>query len=418
MVRSVFIAENGSLGDLTPSTTAADYINIPITNESVRASSSSTTSGIIRDDRQPQDQIRTGFEVRGPINSEMMAVAYDSLLEAALLSADWATVACGVTWSRSLTVTCGTTVTFTGAFTTAAVGDWFRIEKTGGANHMIVCRIVAKASADEVTVDSVCGAATSLTNESAVSGYVIRFGKRIVGGNTRREFTYVKKISTSSGGTVYEAALGALLDGFSVQAQPNSVVTCSFDAFGRKVIPEFDGNVRVDTTGAIVGSGGTVIDFATYLASGFTAAPSRKVYSAISNAQIVLDKTVNLLMTSFQLSTSNNVFGEGVIGVQGSATVEEGNAAYTGQLEAILDDTTLYTKFINDGVASASLLLQDAEFYSYVIDMQSIKLNDGGTSIPGQTGSVKLPLSFGAGVDSTTSRAIQIVRFYPSGETY
>lgn len=418
MVRSVFLAENGTLGDLTPSTTAADYINIPITNESVRASSSSTTSAIIRDDRQPQAQVRTGFEVQGPINSEFMAQAYDSVLEAGLFSADWATVNSGVQ-NGALTVTASTkTIEMTGAFASAAVGDWFRIENVGEANHLIVCRIASKTDANEVVVDSVCGSSSTLTDETATASTDLRFGKRIVGGNTRREFTYVKKITKSSGGEVYEGALGVLINGFGLQAQPNSIITCSFDLFGRKIVPEFDGNVRVDSSGNIVGSGGTVIDWATYLASGFTAAPSRQVFSAISHATIVLDRSVNALMTSYQLNANNNVFGEGVIGVQGSATVEEGNAAYTGQLEAILDSTDLYEAFVNDTPSSASIYLNDGSNYGYVIDTPSISLNDGGTSIPGQTGSVKLPLSWGAGVDSTTNRAIQIVRFYPSGESY
>lgn len=417
MVRSVFLAEQPSLGDLTPSTTAADYVNIPITNESVRASSSSTTSAIIRDDRQPQDQVRTGFEVQGPINSEMMAQAFDSLLEAGLFSADWATVNSGVQ-TGSLAVTAGTkNVAMTSAFAGAAVGDWFRIEKAASTNNGIVCRIVTVNGDDDVTVDSVCGSSATLTDLTSTSGYTLRFGKRIVGGNTRRDFTYVKKLSTSSGSTIYEAILGVLVNGFSFQMQPNSIITCSFDLFGRKVVPEFDGNVTVNAAGDL-DAGGTAINFASYLASGFTAAPSRKVYSAISDATIVLDKTVNALMTSYQLNASNNVTGEGVIGVQGSATVEEGNASFTGQIEAILDDTTLYTKFINDGVASIATLLSDAENYAYVVDIPSVKLNDGGTSIPGQQGSVKLPLSFGAGVDSVTNRAIQIVRFYPSGESY
>lgn len=417
MVRSVFLAEQPSVGDLTPSTTAADYVNIPITNESVRASSSSTTSAIIRDDRQPQDQVRTGFEVQGPINSEMMAQAYDSLLEAGLFSPDWATVNSGVQTGSLAVVASTKNVAMTGAFAGAAVGDWFRIEKAASTNNGIVCRIATKNGDDDVTVDSVCGSSSTLTDLTSTSGYTLRFGKRIVGGNTRRDFTYVKKLSTSSGSTIYEAILGVLINGFGFQVQPNSILTCSFDLFARKVVPEFDGNVTINSEGNL-DAGGTAINFASYLASGFTPAPSRKVFSSISNATIVLDKAINALMTSYQLNAANNVTGEGVIGVQGSATVEEGNASFTGQIEAILEDTGLYTKFINDGVASIAMLLSDAESYAYVVDLPSVKLNDGGTNIPGQTGSVKLPLSFGAGVDSVTNRAIQIVRFYPSGETY
>lgn len=411
MARSIFIAKNPTAGSRVPSTTASDWIETPITNESVKPTSSATESAIIRADRQPQDQVRTGFEVGGTLNSEMMFGAYEHLILGAMGVSSFTQVGDGENSSITLTVTAGTkTLAGTGIATNAAVGDWIRLENEGEANHGLVARIATRASADSITVDSVSG---TLVDETSTTGYNIRLGARATIGTVQQEFAYAKKITDASGDTFYEALLGMLVNGWTLQAAPNSILTTSFEFLGRTVVPDFDGTFSVNADGEI-DAGGTAVALATYLSSGFTAAPSNKVYNAIRNARVILDGVYSTVATNLQFTLSNNAFGEPVIGVQGNKFVEFGNASFTGSLEAVIDDTVLYEKFINDTPGKVALYLVDADDQGYIIDVPSIRLNDGGTSIPGQTGTIKLPLQFGAGVDSTTGRALSITKLDPN----
>lgn len=409
MTRAVYIAKQPSSSSLVPSQTANDYVETPITNESVRASSSATESGIIRDDRQPQDQIRTGFEVGGSLNSEMLFAGLDHLILGALGTATYGQVGSGVSGDISLTFDDTTTqnVSGTGVASGLAVGDWIRFEGSGLANDGIVCRIVTKNSDNDIDVDSVSG-----TLVDGTGTYKVRSGTRAAGGSTKQEFTYVKKITNASGGTFYECLLGNLVNSWSLQVSPNSILTTSFEFLGRKIAADFTGTFDIDANGN-VGSG-TSIDLPTYTSTTTSTAPANKPFNAISNASVILDGSLSSVISSLQLTLSNNAFGEPVVGVQGNQFVEFGNLAVSGSVEAIVDDTVLYEKFINDQPATVAIYLVDASDQAYIIDLPSVRLNDGGTSIPGQTGSVKLPLQFGAGVDSVTNRAFSVTKLDPN----
>ena len=413
--RSIFIAKNSG-SSIVPSTTAADYIETLITNESIRAQSQSTQSQLISDSRQPRDVVRTGFEVGGPINSEFAYGMHDHILEAALFSADWAQCNGSSKKVASATVEVNhstKTIVATAAspFTGLAVGDWVRLEKSGYANTGICFRISTWTDADNIAYDSWTKTPTS--DGSGVTGVTVRTGERIVAGNTDRVFTVVKKIG-QAGATLYECILGAKFNGFSVSAAPGSILGFAADVFAQRVVPEFDGSFSLDSAGNVVASGGTAIALATYLTSpNFTAAPGNKVFSTAqaTGGAIMLDGVPSAVMSNFNMQLQNNITGEGVLFYQGNAFVEPGNIAITGTAEAIFNAADLYTKFINDEEAKVAVYLVDNSTQGYIIDLPSVRVNDGGTSIPGQTGLVKLPLSFGATVDSVTSRALQIIRF-------
>lgn len=415
MVRSVFIAPQPSPSSLVPSTTAADYIEIPIVNENVKPTSSSKESAIIRADGQPADTIRTGFDVAGPLNSEFMFGAFDLLIRSVVGAASWAQVGDGEATSISLTVVAATkTLTGTGAFTNASVGDWLRLENSGEVNDGIACRIATKTSNDEVVVDSVVDAgASELTDETSTAGYRIHYGTRAAGGTTKQQLTYGKRWTDVSETNRIECMLGMLVNSWTLRATPNAELTTSFEFLGRKIVPDFTGNFALNANGDI-DAGGTTIDLATYLASGFTAAPDNKVYNSIRNAAIVLDKTLSTVMTNFEMTVSGNAAGEPVIGQQGNRFVNRGSLSASVNTEAMVEDVGLYQKFINDDLASASIYINDGANQAYIIDVPSVRINDGGTGIQDQNSSIRLPLQFGAGVDPVTGRAFTVTRLDPA----
>ena len=414
--KAVFIAENDS--GVVPPTSGPDYIETPISSEGVRAASSATQDDLITDSRQPRDVVRTGFECSGPLASRLAYGMHDHILEGALFSADWSNVNGSGTKVASATVqllTASKTIVATAAtpFAGLAVGDWVRLEKVGYANHGIAVRISVWTDSSNIAYDS--WTATPTNDGSAVSGVTVRPGQRIVPGNTDREFTYVKKIA-QAGATLYECFIGAKFDGLSLQAQPGQIMAFGSQVFARRVVEDFTGSFTIDDDGEIAATGND-IELATYLASagggGYTAAPGNKLFSTAqrSGGAVMLDGVPSSIMSTFSMDLQNNIAGEPVLFRQGNAYVEPGQVGIAGNFEAIFADSTLYEKFIADQEARLGLYVVDNSLQGYLFDWPSIRINDGGTQIQGQTGLVKLALSWGATVDVTTSRAMQVIRF-------
>lgn len=412
--KSIFLAENASTATLVPSTTAADYVEIPLSSENLTASSQSVESQIIRADRSPAGAIRTGIEVSGAINSEFLYGAYDRLLEAALLSPDWANVnGSGVkVTGATVQFNHGTTSVVASAgspFAGLAAGDWVRFEKVGYANHMVAVRIATWTDASNITYDS--WNKTPTTDGSAESGVTVRAGQEIVQAATDRLLTAAKKIG-QGGVTKYPVYLGLTIDGFSLSMQPGQVPTITFPVVGSKLVGDDDGTFRLDSNGNEVGSGGTEIQIATYLASGFTSAPSNTVFSPVNQSSaVIIDGVPSEIATQFQLQLSNQTAGEQVLFRFGNYSTTPGSAQITGSFEAIYIDGSLRTKFINETSVRLALYVVDGNGQAYIFDIPSVTLNGGGEQIQGQEGFVKLPFSFSARKDTDLGVSMRIVRF-------
>lgn len=411
---SIYIARNATAGSLIGPTATSAYYELPITGETIRPSASSTQSALIRADRTPQDLVRTGFEVGGDLNTELMyggGGALDLLLRAVLFSADWTAPAASLTGAAvdfdesDAGYDDEPTLTLSGGPTWANfdVGDWIRVDDAGGANHGLICRIKEKATTTVAKVDHLSG---TMTTESA-TGVTISSGERINASNSRSDLTIVKRFGDIN---KWEVILGALVDTMRVNVTPNAIVTASFGINAKRAVAEFDGAFSINADGEIVQSGGTAYDFPTGV-NALNAAPSNAVFNSIRNAKVFLDGAKSTVLTSFGLNMANNVFGTQVVGIQGNQSVEPGSIGLTGQVEALFEDESLYVKFINDVEASMALTLMDASGQAYVLDTPAVKFTNGGTQNSGQNTNVPLQLDFGAKLDATTGRVFAITRF-------
>lgn len=412
--KSIFIAENSTPGTLVPSTTAVDYVETPLTSENITATAQSVESQIIRADRSPAGSIRTGIEVSGSVNAEFMYGAFDRLLEGALLSADWANVN-----GSGVKVTGATVQLNHGTFSVVATaaspfaglnpGDWVRFEKSGYANDLVAVRIATWTDASNITYDAWNKLPT--TDGSAVTSVVVRAGQEITQGSTDRLFTIAKKIG-QGGVTKYPTYLGITLDGFNLSMQPGQVPSISFPMVGSKLVGDDDGDFRVDSDGNEVGSGGTQIQLSTYLASGFTSAPSNTVFSPVNQSSaIMIDGVPSAVATQLNLQLSNQTSGEPVLFRFGNYSTTPGSAQITGSFEALYLDGTLRTKFINETPVHLAFYITDGLNQAYLIDIPSVTLNGGGEQIQGQEGFVRLPFSFSARKDTDLGVSMRIIRF-------
>lgn len=411
--KAVFIAENASSSTLVPSTTAADYIEIPITSENVGATAQSTASQTIRNDRQPSGAIRTGIQVAGAISAEFAYGAYDAPLQWALLSAAWANVNGSAVKSTGNTITLDhSTKNITASsgtpFAGLAVGDWVRLEKSGYQNDMIAVRISTFTSSTDINYDS--WTKTPTTDGSGVASVTVRSGQSIEIGTTDYLLTLAKKIA-QAGVTKYPAYLGLAADGLQLSLQPGQVPSLQIPFVGSSLVGDDDGDFRLDSDGNEVGSGGTNIVLSTYLASGYTAAPSNSVFSPVQqSSSLMVDGVPSSLLTQFQMALANNTAGEPVLFRFGNYGVSAGAAAISGSFEAIYTDGSLRTAFRNETPIRLALYIVDGTGQAYIIDMPRVLLNGGNDAITSAGGFVKLPFQFSAEKDSTTSRALQIIR--------
>lgn len=410
--RSIFIGLNSG-SSVVPSTTAADYIETLFSSESVAAAAQTTQDDTFSASRQPRGAVRTGFNVGGALNGRMRYGAYDHIMESALFSSDWAQVN-----GSSMKVTGATVQVNHGAktivasaatpFTGLAVGDWVKLEKSAYDNDGICFRISTWTDASNIVYDS--WSKTPTTDGAPVTTVTVRMGERITVGTQDRLHTYVKKLS-QAGSDIYQAFLGCQFDQLGIQLSAGELMSFSTQVRGRKLVPDFDGTFVLDSNGDI-DAGGTSIALATYLASGFTAAPTTSVLSTASatTGAIMLDGVPSLAVESYDLQLANNIQGEQTIFVFGDAYVEPGVVAMTGNFSAVFDGTDLMEKFVNDQTAALAVYMVGSDGKGYIFDNQAVRLGNGQNDFNSDA-LVKLAFSWSAEVDSTTSRAFQIIRF-------
>lgn len=411
--KAIFMAPNASTSTLVPSTTASDYIEVPLTSENLVAQAQTTESQIIRSDRAPAGSIRTGVSVSGSLNSEFLYGAYDELLKAALLSPAWADCNGSSVKVTGATITVDhsakTIVASSGTpFAGLAVGDWVRLEKTGYQNDGIAFRISTYTSSTSIAYDS--WTKTPTTDGSSVASVTVRAGERIENGTTDVLWTVAKKIG-QAGSTKYPCYLGITIDGLQFSFQPNNVPTISFPLVGTALVGDDDGDFRLDANGDEVGSGGTNIVLSTYLASGFTSAPSNSVFSPVNKtSSIIVEGVPSTVATQFSMSLANNTSGEPLLFNDRAYGTTAGRLAITGQTEAIYASSALRTAFVADSAVRLAVYIKDGDGQAYIIDMPRVKIGGGGESIAGSEGFVKTPFTFSLEKDGTTGRAIQIIR--------
>lgn len=411
-VRSVFIARNPTDGAV-PSTTAADYINLPITGASGGFVTTEIQDPTIRDDRQPAGSVRTGSSITGAVEGSFRYGAFDEALAAALLDDDWDYVDGSAVKSASLTlavdsgaktITASAGTPFAGL---AAAGDWVRLEKTGWSNDGIVFHVASKTD----TVITYDYASAAVTTDASEASCIVRWGERITIGTTEHVYTLVKKIG-QAGVTLYEMHTGINFDGVTLSAAIGQVMRCSFPYVGRSVIVSDDGTIIVDSNGDEAGSG-TTIDLDDYLTTGpgYTAADDGAAFSPVKQQSAMwVDGELAATLKNITLTLANNTQGEAVLFQEGNQYVAAGDAQVTGSFNAIFNAIALMNVVKNNTSVAVQFYLVDSTGQGYIIDCPSCTLGSGGNPITNGRDLVQQQLRFSATVDATTDRAFSITR--------
>jgi len=370
--------------------------NFRMTGESLAFALQKESSKEIRSDRQVTDVILVGASASGGANFELSYKEYDTMIEACLQGPWSVYVTLGVGTPLSLTIdsTAGTLLagvapTGNDAFSTLAVGQWFRLTAPSDLANGAFLKIAAKTST-LITVDTstpIPGTGSRAVGASSIAT------SRLTNGVTQRSFSIEKGFTDV---TQYFAYRGMVPSKMSMDFKSGSIVTGSFDFVGRD-------SVRSNTTQMP----GTPVASQTY-----------DVMNAVAGVGNVLENGAALSGTfikSLKFSQDNKLRGQTAIGVLGNAGIGSGTFEVTGEIEVYLADGTLYDKFLNNTASSLTFTAKDTTSgYGYAFTFPKVKYSDAKVQAGGLDQDVLLAMPFTALMDTTTSKVLLIDRLGPA----
>jgi len=358
-----------------PSTPTGQLVNF--TGVTFGSENSTTESKTVRSDTNRQGTVRTGRTVAGDVSFELQYGGVDGLLEGVFRSA-WTTPlavsATGVAFAAS-----GNTITKTGAFNNAVVGQWVRVAGASNAANNGYKRILTRTN-DAITVSG-----ATLVNET-VAGTVTIKGSMLKNGTTTKSFSFERAWADIS---QFMQFSGVKADTFSLNVTTNQIVTGSIGLMGRSP--------------AVTGS--TV-----WIAT--TAAASTVSYNSLDHLDLVLidDTAITNDLTGITFNMSTNATRRDAIGELDSAGIIQNSVSVTGTLTEYFTDATLLDKNIDFDKFSLAFVLNDEDNNAYVIHMPFCVPKSGKPDNGGLDSQITIAHGFDATYDATLGCTVTITR--------
>ncbi len=375
-------ANRESLGYITevtenvfPTTPTGQLLNF--TGVTFGSENSTTESKTVRSDTNRQGTVRTGRTVSGDISFEMQYGGVDGLLEGVFRN----------TWSTPLNVSTtgvafaasGNTITKTGAFNNAIVGQWVRISGAGNAANNGYKRILTRTN-DAITVSG-----ATLVNET-VAGTTIIKGSLLKNGTTTKTFSFERGWADIS---QFMQFTGVKADTFALNVTTNQIVTGSIGLMGRAP--------------AVTGSS---------VWSATTASASTVSYNSLDHLALILldDTAITNDLTGITFNMSTNASRREAIGELDSAGIIQNSVSVSGTLTEYFTDDSLLSKNIDFDTFSLAFVLNDENNNAYVIHMPSCKPKSGKPDNGGLDTQITIAHGFDATYDATLGFTVSISR--------
>lgn len=365
-----------------------DLTEIRWTGESLSFNIRNTVSNEIRTDRQITDLVQTGAEPGGGFSFELSYGNFDDFLAGALWG-DWATpdTITGLTASAAgdqLFVSAGT------AGERFVPGQWIKVAgmpNAASANNGFYQVIAALPGTLTVTPSiGITQASATLGSACTITGSMLRNGV------TRKSFTLEKKFADLSP-VPYMAFAGMVVNGFSLSARANSILTGNFD---------------------FIGKGATVATNDPVSSGGIVDANSNDVFNAVANLGEIREDGVDVadcLVQGIDITLNNNVRGKPSIGNLGFCGTGVGRVNVTGTLTAYFQSTALYKKFLNSAESSFSFKVEDNDGNAYIFTLHRIKFETDNLNATGADTDVMENISYQAIRHPAFDCTIQVDRF-------
>lgn len=207
-------------------------------------------------------------------------------------------------------------------------------------------------------------------------------------GNTEKSFTLEKTFETGATDQYHRFA-GAIAGSMSLSMAVGSIVTGSFEFLAK------------GTTSAQ-----TIITGATY-----TGANTNDVINAASNfASLSMTGVTSPELTALDLTISNNLRTQQVLGSLDARGIATGRFEVTGTFTAYFENEELYELFLAGTAADLSFKLGGASSSNYVFDLPNIKFGSANVVAGGNDQDLVAEVEFTALYDSGEDATLKITR--------
>ena len=371
--------------EVTFGTTPAGALQeLRLTGETFTQNTTTVTSGEIRSDRQVSAVKRTDISAVGSINIELSYNAYDDLLEAGLLSSDWAALITDTQITFSMTNSDNSINDSGSGFVTKSYDQysWVLISGfTTAANNGFF-------KLGTVTAGKMILSGGTVTDEVAGDSVTILQGAEITNGTEARFFSIEREYQDLA--TTFAAFRGVMWDQFSLAVNAGQLITGSLSAIGKAETSET----------ATIGTS-------------YTAATTKDIMSAVDDVFAILENATSFDATSFTLQLSNNLAARSIIGTLGAVSIRTGSIEVTGTLQAYFDATNKaqYAKYLDQTETSLTLQLKDQDDNYYLIDLPRVRLTTGGRPAGSLNSDCMLDLNYSAYMHASELKTIRIQKY-------
>mgnify|MGYP003640486746 CR=1 FL=1 len=352
----------------TPSTPTLEVL--PFTGSSdLGFTPETTTSSIIRSDRQISDLVQVNGSVAGGFDTELIAgTALDSLLQGVMFSAvtlasqsEVATIT-----AASITVTDGagnTVLAATGIGTGVVVGDVMKVE----VGSETAFGVVSVATANSITIVGAMTASGSVTATVTIL-------PSISNGVEQAYYTLERTYRTGESGVFYEYLRGMSPGTFSVSASASSIVESSF------------------------GFTGLTQEFNSQLSATRPAATTFTPYNAASNVATISiggeTLSSNFVMEA-NLEVENNLRERTALGTLGATSIGAGEFSVTGGINTYFNDSSLVAQVTTGTDTSLTIGFQSGD-EEIIFILPRVKFTEGMADVSGSNEDVMCNLGFQA----------------------
>lgn len=345
-----------------------------------------TTSSIIRSDRQVSDLVLVNGTVGGGFDTELIAgTALDSLLDGVMFSA----VTLGSQTADERISASSVTITDSAGGTQLAAnginspamqrGDILKVEV---GTETAIGAVIATPSANSVTI------ACAMTASGSVTATVTKLPS-ISNGTTQSSYTMERTYRTGEGADEFEEYLRGMVPGtFSISASASSIVEASFG---------FTGKTQA---------------FQTAISATRNDAPAFSVYNAASNVATIAiggEPMGDNFVMEASIEVENNLRERNALGTLGAISVGAGEFSVTGSLNTYFNNSDLIAKVIDNSETSLTLGFNSGD-ESIVFFLPRVKFSEGTPDVSGKNEDVMASISFQAILDESTGYTMAIAK--------
>ena len=373
-----YIKEAAGTPGTTPST--GQLVAIPFTGSSdLGFTPETTTSSIIRSDREISDLVLVNASVGGGFDTELIAgTALDSLLDGVMfsgttLASQTASVKVNSGSVTFTDVAGGTTLAGTGITSGVTVGGVVKVEN---ATETVIAPVTGVTGSTSITISA------STTSAGATSGTTVTLLPSISNGTTQSSYTMERTYRTDEGSDEFYEYLRGMVPGtFSMSASASSIVEASFGFTGKtqKFEAQLGGSLTRPTAGAF------------------------SVYNAASNVATIAiggEPMGDNFVMEASIEIENNLRERNALGTLGAISIGAGEFSVTGSLNTYFNNSDLIAKVIDNSETSLTLAFNSGD-ESIMFFLPRVKFSEGTPDVSGKNEDVMASISFQALRDNT-----------------